>query len=85
MRFGKSLDFTLTLRKLALPEENATDSSSLPFHFVLLEEYLSKWEQGILGPLYLKDWHFKKDLKNAVIYETPKIFEDDWLNEWWDR
>lgn len=85
MKFGKSSNFTFNIKKRALPE-NPAYSPSFPFPpKPNPEEYLSKWEEGTLGPMYLKDWHFKKSFKEAMIYETPKIFEDDWLNGWWDR
>ncbi|KAI9140350.1 hypothetical protein BKA69DRAFT_1080543 [Paraphysoderma sedebokerense] len=35
--------------------------------------------------LYLKDWHFVRDFPEYKAYETPLIFQDDWLNYWFDR
>ena len=33
--------------------------------------------------LYLKDWHCKKDHPEMSIYEVPKYFASDWLNEYY--
>lgn len=33
--------------------------------------------------LYLKDWHCVKEHKNLTIYQTPKYFASDWLNEYY--
>ena len=30
----------------------------------------------------LKDWHFARDIKG---WEAPALFDDDWLNLWWQR
>lgn len=32
--------------------------------------------------LYLKDWHFVLEVPEYEAYETPKIFSNDWLNEY---
>lgn len=33
--------------------------------------------------LYLKDWHCIKTNSNISIYEVPKFFASDWLNEFY--
>ena len=33
--------------------------------------------------LYLKDWHFIRDVTGYVPYSTPPIFRSDWLNEFY--
>ncbi|RCH89735.1 hypothetical protein CU097_003477 [Rhizopus azygosporus] len=35
------------------------------------------------GNYYLKDWHFVKAFPDEGAYEVPKVFKDDWLNEYW--
>lgn len=34
--------------------------------------------------MYCKDWHIAKDYPESHVYETPVIFQDDWLNSFWD-
>ncbi|KAG9284137.1 hypothetical protein G9A89_022911 [Geosiphon pyriformis] len=33
--------------------------------------------------LYCKDWHFAQTFPEYYAYETPEIFQDDWMNEFW--
>ena len=33
--------------------------------------------------LYLKDWHCVKNFPNFELYEVPKCFASDWLNEFY--
>ncbi|KAI1319938.1 JmjC domain-containing protein 4 [Mortierella claussenii] len=35
--------------------------------------------------MYLKDFHFVKTFPWYDAYETPEIFRDDWMNEFWTR
>ncbi len=43
-----------------------------------------QWEKdGKL--LYLKDWHFHRDVEDHGAYQTPEWFCSDWLNEYWER
>lgn len=35
--------------------------------------------------LYLKDWHFTRDVTNYSAYTTPLIFTSDWLNEFYSQ
>ena len=34
--------------------------------------------------MYLKDWHFTRDVNRYSAYETPIWFKSDWLNEFWE-
>lgn len=33
--------------------------------------------------LYLKDWHFVNNYPNVDLYDVPKFFASDWLNEYY--
>ncbi|KAJ1967777.1 JmjC domain-containing protein 4, partial [Dimargaris xerosporica] len=33
---------------------------------------------------YLKDWHMVQQFPAAGAYQTPDLFSDDWINEFWD-
>jgi hypothetical protein len=36
--------------------------------------------------LFIKDWHLAKEYKGRyVAYDTPEIFCEDWINEYWDE
>ncbi|KAI6650209.1 JmjC domain-containing protein 4-like [Oopsacas minuta] len=35
--------------------------------------------------LYLKDWHFTRDVISYSAYKTPLIFTSDWLNEFYSQ
>lgn len=55
-----------------------------------MTEFLRYWRQyrsnrscGNDQCLYLKDWHFVKDVPGYKAYETPAYFTCDWLNEYW--
>ena len=41
-----------------------------------------KAEDGRL--LYLKDWHFAAEFPDYKAYSTPKYFQEDWLNDYFD-
>ncbi|RUS33305.1 hypothetical protein BC938DRAFT_472152 [Jimgerdemannia flammicorona] len=44
----------------------------------------AKWEHDSdRTRYYLKDWHFVKAFPEYGAYETPDIFRDDWMNEFW--
>ncbi|KAF9432994.1 hypothetical protein BGZ76_010020 [Entomortierella beljakovae] len=51
--------------------------------------FLNEWETNSLenkpSTTYLKDFHFVKAFPNYNAYETPHIFCDDWMNEFWTR
>lgn len=56
-----------------------------------IREYIEYWEKIIknnydyneqLPILYLKDWHFFNDTKDYHMYQVPKYFESDFLNEY---
>lgn len=54
-----------------------------------MKVFLKYWKQyrisscGSHQCLYLKDWHFVKDVPSYIAYETPTYFTSDWLNEYW--
>ncbi|KAF9915834.1 hypothetical protein BX616_005254 [Lobosporangium transversale] len=54
-----------------------------------LREFLEQWElnskQNQPSRIYLKDFHFLKTFPWYHAYETPDIFRDDWMNEFWTR
>lgn len=43
------------------------------------EDVIRLWEKGQGESLYIKDWHLKRASKEAF-YESPAIFQDDWMN-----
>ncbi|KAG0319714.1 JmjC domain-containing protein 4 [Linnemannia gamsii] len=54
-----------------------------------LQEFLDEWEEhsrtNTPSRTYLKDFHFVKTFPAYGAYETPDIFCDDWMNEFWTR
>ncbi|KAG0043576.1 JmjC domain-containing protein 4 [Gryganskiella cystojenkinii] len=54
-----------------------------------LKQFLDEWEaKSLLGEpsrTYLKDFHFIRAFPSYGAYETPAIFRDDWMNEFWTR
>ncbi|GJJ77969.1 histone arginine demethylase JMJD6 [Entomortierella parvispora] len=54
-----------------------------------LKDFLDEWEaRSIAGEpsrTYLKDYHFLRAFPDYGAYETPSIFRDDWMNEFWTR
>ncbi|XP_047341595.1 2-oxoglutarate and iron-dependent oxygenase JMJD4 [Impatiens glandulifera] len=66
---------------------------------LLVSEFIDHWvsvqdddsdhkpsnEFGCKSPLYLKDWHFKKEYQDYIAYTTPLFFSDDWLNMYLDK
>ncbi|KAF9425943.1 JmjC domain-containing protein 4 [Podila epigama] len=54
-----------------------------------LRDFLDQWqalsECGQPARIYLKDFHFVKTFPTFHAYETPEIFRDDWMNEFWTR
>jgi hypothetical protein len=54
-----------------------------------LKDFLNEWEtRSIAGKpsrTYLKDFHFVRAFPQYDAYETPRIFQDDWMNEFWTR
>ena len=54
-----------------------------------LRQFLDEWEsKSLLGEptsTYLKDFHFVRVFPDYGAYETPDIFRDDWMNEFWTR
>ncbi|KAK0091736.1 hypothetical protein PV326_002771 [Microctonus aethiopoides] len=47
------------------------------------QEYKNKNYPGDMPVLYLKDWHCLRDNPNTLIYQVPKFFASDWLNEYY--
>uniref|UniRef100_A0A1B0CIC4 Jumonji domain-containing protein 4 n=2 Tax=Lutzomyia longipalpis TaxID=7200 RepID=A0A1B0CIC4_LUTLO len=59
------------------PYFNSHEKSEMNFH-----DFLDCWEKGFKDdPLYLKDWHLRKELPNYQFYNVPEFFASDWLNE----
>ncbi|KAF9138240.1 JmjC domain-containing protein 4 [Mortierella sp. GBA39] len=54
-----------------------------------LKGFLDEWEEHSRADkpsrTYLKDFHFVKTFPDYGAYETPDIFCDDWMNEFWTR
>ncbi|KAF9160000.1 JmjC domain-containing protein 4 [Actinomortierella ambigua] len=54
-----------------------------------LKAFLDQWEElsdrQEPARLYLKDFHFVKAFPDYHAYQTPDIFRDDWMNEYWTR
>ncbi|KAF9939903.1 JmjC domain-containing protein 4 [Mortierella alpina] len=54
-----------------------------------LREFLDEWEASSNADqssrTYLKDFHFVKTFPDYDAYQTPEIFCDDWMNEFWTR
>ncbi|KAF9104850.1 JmjC domain-containing protein 4 [Mortierella sp. AM989] len=54
-----------------------------------LRTFLNEWEANSLASTpsrtYLKDFHFVRTFPHYDAYETPDIFRDDWMNEFWTR
>ncbi|KAG0318973.1 JmjC domain-containing protein 4 [Dissophora globulifera] len=54
-----------------------------------LRAFLDEWEANSLANApsrtYLKDLHFVQTFPEYGAYETPDIFRDDWMNEFWTR
>ncbi|KAF9948877.1 JmjC domain-containing protein 4 [Mortierella alpina] len=54
-----------------------------------LKEFLDEWEARSSADqssrTYLKDFHFVKTFPDYDAYQTPDIFCDDWMNEFWTR
>ncbi|KAM9308100.1 2-oxoglutarate and iron-dependent oxygenase JMJD4 [Gastrophryne carolinensis] len=70
---------------------NVREYNSNPKDRIPLREYIEYWREytarGCRSPrgcLYLKDWHMQREFPDHDVYETPKYFSSDWLNEYWD-
>ncbi|KAG0210887.1 JmjC domain-containing protein 4 [Mortierella sp. NVP41] len=54
-----------------------------------LRDFLDEWQEhsraGSPSRTYLKDFHFVTKFPAYGAYETPEIFCDDWMNEFWTR
>ncbi|KAI8360412.1 hypothetical protein B0O80DRAFT_371117, partial [Mortierella sp. GBAus27b] len=54
-----------------------------------LKAFLDEWEANSLANvgsrMYLKDFHFVRTFPWYHAYDTPEIFRDDWMNEFWTR
>ncbi|XP_023247749.1 jmjC domain-containing protein 4-like [Copidosoma floridanum] len=57
---------------------------------MFIESYINYWTEyrksdysNKLPLLYLKDWHCVKSHSNNAIYNVPKYFASDWLNEYY--
>ncbi|KAF9108703.1 JmjC domain-containing protein 4 [Mortierella sp. GBA35] len=54
-----------------------------------LRDFLDEWQEhsraGSPSRTYLKDFHFVTTFPAYGAYETPEIFCDDWMNEFWTR
>ncbi|KAF9209644.1 JmjC domain-containing protein 4 [Haplosporangium sp. Z 27] len=54
-----------------------------------LRAFLEEWEANSIANTpsrtYLKDFHFVRTFPYYDAYETPDIFRDDWMNEFWTR
>ncbi|KAI8601988.1 hypothetical protein EDD21DRAFT_304337 [Dissophora ornata] len=54
-----------------------------------MKEFLDEWETHSVANAssrtYLKDFHFVRTFPEYGAYETPEIFRDDWMNEYWTR
>ncbi|KAG0345067.1 JmjC domain-containing protein 4 [Podila humilis] len=54
-----------------------------------LKDFLDEWqaqsEANVPARTYLKDFHFVRTFPNYGAYQTPDIFRDDWMNEFWTR
>lgn len=87
------LDFlSKTFGSSIVPVVNCTtgEKTTMP-----LSEYCSDmyWERESGGYawkdptklLYLKDWHFAKEHQQYCAYKTPRYFDDDWLNDWFEK
>ena len=56
---------------------------------MLIKSYIDYWVDyrncnysNKMPLLYLKDWHCVKNFSNMPIYDVPKYFSSDWLNEY---
>lgn len=52
-------------------------------YLVYLEGF-DNMDSGKRQVLYCKDWHFCREFRDYVPYETPVFFASDWLNQYWD-
>lgn len=50
-----------------------------------LDEWQAQSEAHQPARTYLKDFHFVRSFPDYGAYETPDIFRDDWMNEFWTR
>ncbi|KAG0264736.1 JmjC domain-containing protein 4 [Mortierella polycephala] len=54
-----------------------------------MKDFLDEWETHSRANehsrTYLKDFHFIRTFPEYGAYETPTIFCDDWMNEFWTR
>ncbi|KAG0034202.1 JmjC domain-containing protein 4 [Podila clonocystis] len=54
-----------------------------------LKDFLDEWQEQSEthqpARTYLKDFHFVRSFPDYGAYETPDIFRDDWMNEFWTR
>ena len=58
---------------------NSQQTSEMTF-----SQYMNYWRTSEKEELlYLKDWHFQRDVPSYKAYETPDFFSSDWLNEFW--
>ena len=85
-------DLTVPVANCDVKEFNANPKSDW-----LFRDYMCYWQhQALINPsvlnpekgsqhsnLYLKDWHFTRDVTNCSAYTTPLIFTSDWLNEFY--
>lgn len=57
---------------------------------MLFQNYIDYWVDyrssnysNLKSLLYLKDWHCVKSHKTLPVYDVPKYFASDWLNEYY--
>jgi hypothetical protein len=53
-----------------------------------LREVIDLWKCGHGKELYVKDWHLAKSVRGKgypPFYTTPQIFQDDWMNAFWEE
>ncbi|RKP25161.1 hypothetical protein SYNPS1DRAFT_8034, partial [Syncephalis pseudoplumigaleata] len=55
---------------------------------MLLDEFIEQWQReggdSTTPRLYLKDWHFQRSFPHEPLYTPAALFQDDWLNRFWD-
>ena len=88
-------DLTVPVANCDVKEFNANPKSDW-----LFRDYMRYWQHhalihpsSVINPekssqhynLYLKDWHFTRDVTNYSAYSTPLIFTSDWLNEFYSQ
>ncbi|KAI9599447.1 hypothetical protein BDF19DRAFT_419007 [Syncephalis fuscata] len=95
-RFGQT-PVTVTLCKAVAAVQQATnlDETTDSTKQMTFKQFLTYWQTPNTDDInttlacrrrfYLKDWHFQRTFPHEPLYSPSPLFQDDWLNRFWDQ